>query len=276
MKNIVIMAAGASTRMKKTLNEVQLAPQIKELAKHEHKTLIPLSGTNKSLLFYLCANAKQAGYENIYILTAPENKTFKQWIKTHKLDSKLVGVNFFLPIQKIPKGRLKPIGTADGIQQTLDQFPELLKERFTVCNADNLYSVGVLERLLSHETSSHSIMSYDRSFLKFSEERITKFALIKTDDHGYLQEIIEKPPIETHDSFRNSSGQLLVSMNIFSFIGAQIYPYLKNCTIHPERNEKELPEAVRALIKNEKKSVFTYLVKEHLRDLTSAHDINKF
>ena len=44
----------------------------------------------------------------------------------------------------------------------------------------------------------------------------------------------------------------------------------------PERNEKELPQAVRSLIKNENKIVFTYIAKEHLKDLTSAHDIKKF
>jgi len=276
MNNIIIMAAGASSRMKKTLNEVDLSTEVKELAKQEHKTLIPLKGTNKSLLFYLCANAKKAGYKNIYILTAPENSAFINWINTYKSNSNFSGVNFFLPIQKVPKGRLKPVGTADGIQQALDQFPNLLNERFTVCNADNLYSVNVLERLLKHDNSPHSIMSYDRSFLKFPEERITKFALIKLDDQDYLEEIVEKPPIETHESFRNSNGQLLVSMNIFSFTGSKIYPYLKNCIMDLERNEKELPQAVRSLIKNENKTVFTYIAKEHLKDLTSAHDIKKF
>ena len=42
MNNIIIMAAGASSRMKKTLNEVDLSTEVKELAKQEHKTLIPL------------------------------------------------------------------------------------------------------------------------------------------------------------------------------------------------------------------------------------------
>mgnify|MGYP005707513561 FL=1 len=84
-------------------------------------------------------------------------------------------------------------------------------------------------------------MAYDREYLKFPEQRITKFALIKVDDEGYLDEIVEKPPIETHNSFRNSSNELLVSMNIFSFSGSEIYPFLKNCIMNFERNEKELP-----------------------------------
>ena len=49
MNNIIIMAAGASSRMKKTLNEVDLSTEVKELAKQEHKTLIPLKFTFKCL-----------------------------------------------------------------------------------------------------------------------------------------------------------------------------------------------------------------------------------
>ena len=194
----------------------------------------------------------------------------------NKISPELEGLKFFLPIQFVPEGREKPIGTADGIQQALDQFPNLLNERFTVCNADNLYSIKVLKLLLNHEASFHSIIAYDRLYLKFPEDRITKFALIKIDEEGFLKEIVEKPPIETHEYFRSSSNQLLVSMNIFSFSGSEIYPYLKNCIMNLDRNEKELPEAVRSLIKNKTRSVFTYIVKEHLKDLTSAHDINDF
>lgn len=270
------MAAGASSRMKKTLDEVDLSVKVKEVASLEHKTLIPLDGKNKSLLFYLCSNVKEAGYQNVYILTSTENRAFHQWIESNNSHPKIKGLKFFLPTQNIPEGREKPSGTADGIQQALDQFPELLKERFTVCNADNLYSANVLKSLLNHNNSPHSIIAYDRSYLKFPEERITKFALIKLDDKGFLKEIVEKPPVEIHDSFRNSSNQLLVSMNIFNFSGLEIYPYLKDCIMNPERNEKELPEAVRALIKNKEKAVFAYVAKEHLKDLTSAHDIEQF
>jgi len=276
MKNLIIMAAGASSRMKKTLDEVTLSSKVMEVASNEHKTLIPLDGTDKCLLYFLCINARNAGYKDMYILTSPENKAFISWIDKYSLDPKLEGLKFFLPVQEVPEGREKPMGTADGIQQVLDQFPKLLNEKFTVCNADNLYSVDVLKTLLNHNSSLHSIMAYDREYLKFPEQRITKFALIKVDDEGYLDEIVEKPPIETHNSFRNSSNELLVSMNIFSFSGSEIYPFLKNCIMNSERNEKELPEAVRSVIKNNKKTVFTYIAKEHLKDLTSAHDIKQF
>ena len=65
-------------------------------------------------------------------------------------------------------------------------------------------------------------------------------------------------------------------MNIFNFNGSTIYNILENCPINSERDEKELPEAVRMILKQEEKSVFTYIVREHLKDLTYAQDINSF
>jgi len=65
-------------------------------------------------------------------------------------------------------------------------------------------------------------------------------------------------------------------MNIFSFKGALLFPYLKNCPIHLERNEKELPEAVRMMIKESKNRTRCFKVSEHLPDLTSAEDLKNF
>ena len=65
------------------------------------------------------------------------------------------------------------------------------------------------------------------------------------DSEDYLKNIIEKPDPEIVEKYRDGSGEIRVSMNIFSFEGSLLYPYLKNCPIHPERDEKELPEAVR-------------------------------
>ena len=270
------MAAGASSRMKKSLNQVKLSPDVLNVAISHHKSLIPIDKSGNSLLFYLCANAKQAGYDSIYLLTSPNNKPFNDWIEKYNSKSELKGLKFFVAVQKIPVNRIKPLGTADGIQQVLDQFPKLLTQRFTVCNGDNLYSIDTLRTLLNHENSSHAIIAYDRSFLKFPEERITKFALMVLDKNDYLRDIVEKPPIETHDSFRNEKNELFVSMNIFNFNGSTIYKFLENCPLNPERDEKELPEAVRMILKQEQKSVFTYVVREHLKDLTYAQDIGDF
>ena len=268
MKNLIIMAAGASSRMKKSLDQVNLSSDVRQVAISQHKSLIPFDKTGKSLLFYLCTNAKKAGYESIYLLTSINNKPFYDWVKKYNSTSELNEVKFYIAVQKIPRSRTKPFGTADGIQQVLDQFPKLLTERFTVCNGDNLYSISVLRTLLNHENSSHAIIAYDRSFLKFPEERITKFALMVLGEDDYLEDIVEKPPVETHDSFRNEKNELFVSMNIFNFNGSTIYKYLESCPLNPETYN----------------DVFNHLFKELdfknpivvSKDLTYAQDISDF
>ena len=65
-------------------------------------------------------------------------------------------------------------------------------------------------------------------------------------------------------------------MNIFSFTGIGIYSYLKNCKLHPIRLEKELPEAVRNLIRNEPQAILCIPSREHVPDLTTAGDLKDF
>ena len=47
------MAAGASSRMKKSLDQVNLSSEVREVAYSQHKSMIPIDKSGKSLLFYL-------------------------------------------------------------------------------------------------------------------------------------------------------------------------------------------------------------------------------
>lgn len=271
-KSLLILAGGASSRMKKSLETATLSDNTKSIAQRAHKSLIPLGKTGHPLLHYLLKNAKAAGYEKVYLITSPENDTFKDFLTHNGTDE--LSIHFAL--QYIPKGREKPLGTADALEQAMDQFPELKETIFTICNGDNLYSVNTLSLLRNPRKAPHALISYNRSGLKFPDERISKFAVMATDEAGYLENIIEKPAPEVVEKYRDANGEIGVSMNVFSFDGASIYPYIKACPIHPERQEKELPEAVRMFVKKNPKQFLTFPVSEHLPDLTAADDIEDF
>jgi hypothetical protein len=64
-----------------------------------------------------------------------------------------------------------------------------------------------------------------------------------------------------------------VSMNIFRFTYDDILPHLNAVPLHPIRSEKELPEAVRMMIRVRRKSVKTYRMAEYVPDLTTVDDI---
>ena len=269
--NLIILAAGASSRMKQQMstNTLLTNEELKQANKRS-KALISIDASGRPLLDYVLYNANKAGYKNIYIVTQKENELFKS--KYHAND-RFHGMTIRFAIQYIPKNREKPFGTADALYQTLEQYPELKNSYFTVCNSDNLYSVKAFQLLRENKTSPNALISYDRDALQFSEERISKFALMLFDKGKYLNDIIEKPSFHQIDNFKDSTGKLRVSMNIFKFDGSLFYNYLKNCSVDPERNEKELPTALMSMIKEQPTSTIGIPLSEHVPDLTSKEDI---
>ncbi len=175
--NLIIMAAGASSRMKKSLKREMVDSNVYEIANNSHKSLIPLGKEGRPLIYYLIKNAIEANYSNIYIITGVDNSDFKEFIISQSFEN----INIQFVKQYIPKGREKPLGTSDAVVQALDQFPELKPNIFTVCNGDNLYSVSTLNLLKEKRDHPHALISYSWSAFNYQKERISKFAVISMD-----------------------------------------------------------------------------------------------
>ena len=276
MNSLIIMAGGASSRMKRSLGKSKLSESKKKIAHSVHKSLIPLGKEQKPLIFHLISNAVAAGYSDIYLITSPENHAFQEYIGKDKSNNTYAGAQVHFVIQDTPEYRVKPLGTADAVEQALNQYPELQNQTFTICNGDNLYSCDAFKKLRKERKTPNALISYARSALNYSDERLVSFAVMDIDSQGYLKALVEKPNPETIEKYRDHTGEIRVSMNIFSFFGKQLYPYLKNCSIHPERNEKELPEAIRLLNEKEPNQIECFGVNENILDLTSADDIASF
>ena len=270
---LVILAGGASSRLKKSLNDVDLDKNVSDLAKSSHKTLIPLGKDKRPLIYFILQNALNAGVSEVFLITSPENSAFKDFIQSEVFKDSFSDININFAIQYKPEDREKPLGTSDALMQAMDQHEILKSNSFVIINGDNLYSVNSLNSLYEQDEKQHSLISYDRDGLNFPHERLTKFALINVDENNQLINIIEKPPIEEVDNFRDKLDKIRVSMNIFKFFGPTIYPFIKNCPLHPERKEKEIPEAVRNYIKEFPNSFDAIPFFEHIPDLTSAKDI---
>ena len=270
---LIILAGGASSRLKKSLNDVNLDQNIFDIAKRTHKTLIPLGDDKRPLLYFILQNALIAGVRDVFLITSPENSAFKDFIESEVFKSNFSDLNINFAVQYKPDDREKPLGTSDALMQAMDQHEVLKSKSFVIINGDNLYSVKSLNSLFELDQEQHALISYDRDALNFPHERLTKFALINVNEDNHLVNIIEKPPIEEVDNFRDKLNKIRVSMNIFKFFGPTIYPFIKNCPLHPERKEKEIPEAVRNYIKDFPNSFYALPFYEHIPDLTSAKDI---
>jgi len=268
-ETLVILAAGLSSRMKKSISSKGISSEAIEQANQISKGLIALGKSKRPLLDYLINNARISGYKSIYLIIGEDSKLFKT---TYSNNPNFSDLSISFATQYIPKGRVKPLGTADALVQAMDQYPQLKKISFSVCNSDNLYSVNALSKLRENP-EINSFIAYDSKHLKFPEDRLSSFAVTILDNENKLLDIIEKPKKEEIDSFQDKRGVIRVSMNIFSFKGDQLYKYVKLCPIHKERNEKELPIAVLNMIKDFPGSMLGIPMAEHVPDLTSKDDI---
>ncbi|PQJ77662.1 sugar phosphate nucleotidyltransferase [Polaribacter porphyrae] len=270
--NLIILAGGMSSRMKKPSSSNKVSKEDENQANNRSKSLIRVGNEGRPLLDYLLYNAKKAGYKNIYIVINEKGKLFKELYGHQKENNKFNGLLISFAIQYIPKDRVKPFGTADAVLQTLEQFPHLKKVKFTVCNSDNLYSETSLSTLrkTSHK---NAFISYDREALEFPLEKIYSFAIVNLNHNNTLKAIIEKPTLDEAKNYTDKNGKTRVSMNLFKMDGKTVYPYLKNCPVHPVRNEKEIPTVVLDVSKNTDNAFFGIPLSEHVPDLTAKDDI---
>ena len=158
--NLIILAGGASSRMKKQVALDNLTEEEIAQANERSKGLIGVGPNGRPLLDYLLLNAKRAGYKNIYIIIGEQGDLFKEFYGTENKNNNFHGLNISFAIQYIPEGRVKPFGTADALFQAVEQYPELNSQYYSVCNSDNLYSTEALYAL--RETNSpNAFISYD-------------------------------------------------------------------------------------------------------------------
>lgn len=270
--NLIILAGGASSRMKKQVTVDNLTEKEIAEANERSKGLIGVGPNGRPLLDYLLLNAKNAGYKNIYIIIGEQGDLFKEFYGSENKNNDFHGLNVSFATQYIPEGRVKPFGTADALFQAVEQYPELNTQYYSVCNSDNLYSAKALYALRETE-SPNAFISYNRDALEFPLERISRFAIAKLDENNCLVDILEKPTADVLDGYRDAEGILRVSMNAFKFDGAILYPYLKNCPVNPERDEKELPTVLLNSLKEEGNTALGIPFSEHVPDLTAKEDI---
>ena len=266
--SLIILAAGLSSRMKKSVSSKNLSKRSIEQANSRDKGLIGIDKNGRPLIHYLLINAKIAGFKVIYLVIGQNSDSFKSYFDENKYD----GLDIEFAVQYLEKNKLKPSGTADALFQAITQFPILKSSNFCVCNSDNLYSAKALRSIRS-TSFSNAFISYDKSFLNFSSEKVSSFSILKLNENGYLVNILEKPTTKDFDLFKDNGGKIRVSMNLFKFNGSVFYDYLKNCPFDVLRNEKELPTAVLNLAKDKPSSVYGIPFEEHVPDLTSKDDI---
>jgi glucose-1-phosphate adenylyltransferase len=273
--NLIILAAGVSSRMKRSLEgSKHLAESVAAEALHKPKSMIGVGKESRPFLDYLLYNAREAGYREIVLVVGEDDAAMRIMYGSADQRNAFHGLSISYARQRIPKGRTKPLGTADALLCALDARPDWAGGMFTVCNSDNLYSHHAL-RILLESPHAGTLIDYDRDALEFEHDRIQQFAVLEKDRDGYLTRIIEKPSREELLAAADAGGRIGVSMNIFRFSYDRIVPVLRAVPLHPVRLEKELPPAVTMLVERDPRAMFALPLSEFVPDLTSVHDVSR-
>lgn len=270
---IVILAGGISSRMKQISTAFDsLPPGYQREAMEKSKSMIGVGECSRPFLDYLLYNIQQANYREVVIVVGETDTTICGYYQGDGHAREFSNLRIRYVTQNIPAGRQKPLGTADALHCALKVSPEWKGLPFTVCNSDNLYSVRALS-LLSDDAHPNAMIDYDREGLEFDSERIAQFSVIEKDSEGYLTNIIEKPSGDQLNIAKRNTARVGISMNIFRLSYDVIFPYLLTMPIHPLRKEKELPIAVKMMVQDHPRSLFTIPLTEHVIDLTGPNDI---
>ncbi len=270
---LIILAGGISSRMKKPAPaEVLPDKTLTQEANEKAKAMIGVGGDHRPFLDYLLYNARAAGYTEILIVVGERDESIRSYYGAKDRDNEFYGLKISYAIQTIPEGRQKPLGTADALFQGIKAREDWSGCRFTVCNSDNLYSVKALKLMLNH-SYENAMVDYERGALEFDFSRIEKFAVTFKDHKGYITKILEKPSEKDIAVARGPDGFIGVSMNIFGLKHDVIFPFLERVPLNPIRQEKEIPDAINMMVRENPKSLFAFPLAEHVPDLTDKRDI---
>jgi len=273
--NIVILAGGVSSRMRNIPSaSAGLDPILLKETLQKSKSMLSVGRGTRPFMDYILYNIREARYKNVVIVVGDKDTSIRDYYNLHGGAKQFSELNIDYVTQIIPDGRTKPLGTADALLTVLQSKPGWRGKSFTVCNSDNIYSVNAL-RLLLLDAHKNSMIDYDRSGLQFDHSRIEAFAILQKDQKGFLLDLIEKPNAADITQIKDDVGRIGVSMNIFKLSYDMIFPYLNAIPLHPMRDEKELPLAVKTMVEKCPKCMMTIPLSEHVIDLTHQSDINQ-
>jgi dTDP-glucose pyrophosphorylase len=178
----------------------------------------------RPFLDYVLHSLGEAGVRRVGLVLGPEHDDVRAYYRAR--DAKRLRIDFVL--------QPEPLGTADAVWSARDWAGT---DSFLVLNADNLYPVDVLARLVAAD--GPALPAFEADSLALPLARLGAFGLIECDAHGFLARVIEKPGEAAVEA---AGPKAPISMNVWRF-DARIFDACRDVPIST-RGEHELPQAV--------------------------------
>jgi dTDP-glucose pyrophosphorylase len=239
----LVLARGLGTRMRAP-QDVALDPGQQQAADAGLKAMIPVGLPRRSgdpsaeprsakveaaeagrpFLDYVLHSLAEAGVSRVGLVLGPDHEPVRAYYRA--LDAKRLRIEFVL--------QREPLGTADAVWSARDWAGDT---PFLVLNADNLYPVDVLARLVA--AGGPALPAFEADSLELPLTRLGAFGLIECDARGHLAQIIEKPG---ESAVAAAGPKAPISMNVWRF-DARIFDACRDVPVSA-RGERELPQAV--------------------------------
>ena len=255
MDKAVIMARGLGTRMRKDDDAAAVTAEQAAVADTGVKAMIPI---DRPFLDYVLSELAGAGYRRICLVIGPEHDQLRDYYGGQLAYDRL-RVEFAI--------QPKPLGTADAVAAVEDFAGS---DPFLVINSDNYYPQDSLRAL--RELGECGLVGYDRRGMldgsNIPHERLAKFAVVQSDEAGYMKQIIEKA---SEEQVAALPEPIAVSMNCWRF-GPTIFQGCRNIPPSP-RGELELPDAVQYTMEHLGERYKVVPCCEPVLDLSSRNDV---
>lgn len=232
----VLLARGLGRRMAQGTHTAVLSDRQSQAAAAGAKGMMPVgsstalaaSEVTRPFLDYVLSALADAGCTSVCFVVAPDAAAIRNHYDGAGRPTR---VQIAYAIQPQADGTARALRSAEAF---------VADDPFLVLNSDNLYPVEVLRSLV--DLDGPGLPAYQRDALVrdsgFPPDRVTAFAAIEVDDHGYLTHIVEKPGL----AYYAARPRALISMNVWRF-DRRIFEACGDVPISI-RGEYELPEAV--------------------------------
>ncbi len=254
IRKVVVLAAGKGTRMRSRRDGVRLSGPQAEVADTGIKALIPVG---RPFLDFVLAGVADAGYREVCLVIGPRHHELRE--RYSQVTDERLRLAFAVQHQ--------PLGTAHAL---LSAHSFVGSDEFLLINSDNYYPISALHALRT--LNQPGLVGFDARALtekgNIPAERVTNYAIVQSDENGYLSNIVEKPdPLHV----QVDEDSRLVSMNCWRF-GPSIW---EACAAiqKSSRGEFELPDAVESSMLELGQRYRVVTSHEPVLDLSCRNDI---
>ena len=255
----VILARGLGTRMRREAEQgasTALSDDQRRAAAQGAKGMMPLGG--RPFLDYVLSALADAAITEVTLVIGPEHHEIRERYTAIAPPRRLV-VRFAV--------QHEPRGTADAVTSARDTLREA---PFLALNSDNYYPVAAYSQLAA--LGAAGLVGFEAETLVreggIEPERVLRYALVDTDDHGWLRAVREKPSADDPLAQR---AERWVSMNLWSFTPL----IFEACArVRPSaRGELEIQDAVTIAMRDLGERFRVLPMRAGVLDLSSRADV---